>query len=195
MAIALKLDRDFGDTSPTPPASPPTYRRVVSREENPNVFSRLTHGTNVGQEPVPDRGVVHPFQGKVSDMSYLNLMTLVDWFVFVDTFQLSNKSPLICTRTAEGHCQAVLSVCATDANLFSASKGMDCARSVVRFGTHSFLLADRTVKVWDLHSGVEIQSLDRHPNNVVAVKYSPETGLVFTASSAYVKVYCVISFP
>lgn len=47
---------------------------------------------------------------------------------------------------------------------------------------------DRTVKVWDLHSGVEIQSLERHPNNVVAVKYSPETGLVFTASSAYVKV-------
>ncbi|EFX66705.1 hypothetical protein DAPPUDRAFT_64459, partial [Daphnia pulex] len=116
-------------------------------EGNPNVFSRLTHGTNVGQEPVPDRGVVHPFQGK-----------------------LSNKSPLICTRTAEGHCQAVLSICATDANLFSASK-------------------DRTVKVWDLHSGVEIQSLDRHPNNVVAVKYSPETGLVFTASSAYVKVW------
>ena len=50
------------------------------------------------------------------------------------------------------------------------------------------LKTDRTVKVWDLHSGVEIQSLDRHPNNVVAVKYSPETGLVFTASSAYVKV-------
>lgn len=48
--------------------------------------------------------------------------------------------------------------------------------------------ADRTVKVWDLVSGVEIQSLDRHPNNVVAVKYSPETSLVFTASSAYVKV-------
>jgi hypothetical protein len=55
-----------GDTSPTPPASPPTFRRGgTSREENPNVFSRLTHGTNVGQEPVPDRGVVHPFQGKV----------------------------------------------------------------------------------------------------------------------------------
>ncbi|KAI9556503.1 hypothetical protein GHT06_016292 [Daphnia sinensis] len=143
-----RLDDEPGETSPTPPASPPTFRRGgTSREENPNVFSRLTHGTNVGQEPVPDRGVVHPFQGK-----------------------LSNKSPLICTRTAEGHCQAVLSICATDANLFSASK-------------------DRTVKVWDLHSGVEIQSLDRHPNNVVAVKYSPETGLVFTASSAYVKVW------
>ena len=57
---------DPGDaTSPTPPASPPTYRRVVSREENPNVFSRLTHGTNVGCEPMPDRGVIHPFQGKV----------------------------------------------------------------------------------------------------------------------------------
>ena len=52
-----------------------------------------------------------------------------------------------------------------------------------------FSFKDRTVKVWDLHSGVEIQSLDRHPNNVVSVKYSPETGLVFTASSAYVKVW------
>jgi len=139
---------DPGDvTSPTPPASPPTHHRVASREENPNVFLRLTHGTNVGNEPLPDRGVIHPFQGK-----------------------LSNKSPLVCTRTAKGHCQAVLSVCATETNLFSASK-------------------DRTVKVWDLVTGVEIQSLDRHPNNVVAVKYSPDTNLVFTASSAYVKVW------
>ena len=52
-----------------------------------------------------------------------------------------------------------------------------------------FSVADRTVKVWDLVTGVEIQSLDRHPNNVVAVKYSAESGLVFTASSAYVKVF------
>lgn len=144
---------DLGPGS-TPPASPPVYRRSASsREENPNVFSRLTLGTNVGSEPMPDRGVVHPFQGK-----------------------LSNKAPLVCSRTAEGHCQAVLSICATENNLFSASK-------------------DRTVKVWDLVSGVEIQSLDRHPNNVVAVKYSAETGLVFTASSAYVKVWDVRQSP
>ena len=38
--------------------------------------------------------------------------------------QLSNKSPLVCTRTAEGHCHAVLSVYATETNLFSASKGI-----------------------------------------------------------------------
>ena len=66
IVFLLSKSSEPGDTSPTPPASPPTFRRGgTSREENPNVFSRLTHGTNVGQEPVPDRGVVHPFQGKV----------------------------------------------------------------------------------------------------------------------------------
>ena len=57
---------DLGSGS-TPPASPPVYRRAMSREENPNVFSRLTLGTNVGCEPQPDRGVVHPYQGKVNN--------------------------------------------------------------------------------------------------------------------------------
>ena len=64
---------DPGDvTSPTPPASPPTHHRVASREENPNVFLRLTHGTNVGNEPLPDRGVIHPFQGKVTVVVLVN---------------------------------------------------------------------------------------------------------------------------
>jgi len=62
--LAKLNSSDTGENSSTPPASPPIYRRVVSREENPNVFSRLTHGTNVGCEPMPDRGVIHPFQGK-----------------------------------------------------------------------------------------------------------------------------------
>ena len=120
--LCLIQSSDPGETSPTPPASPPTYRRTISREENPNVFSRLTHGTNVGQEPVPDRGVVHPFQGKVRNQLILApFISLTRDFVFM--IQLGNKSPLICTRTAEGHCQAVLSICATDSNLFSASKG------------------------------------------------------------------------
>ena len=133
--LCLIQSSDPGETSPTPPASPPTYRRTISREENPNVFSRLTHGTNVGQEPVPDRGVVHPFQGKVrsqliafeSFFYYLISLFLAPFISMTRDFffmiQLSNKSPLICTRTAEGHCQAVLSICATDSNLFSASKG------------------------------------------------------------------------
>nr|CAD7432655.1 unnamed protein product [Timema monikensis] len=76
----------------------------------------------------------------------------------------------MCTHVAEGHSRAVLSLFATDNLLFSASK-------------------DRTVKVWDLHSGVECQSLSGHPNNVVGVKYCEELRLVFSVSSAYVKVW------
>merc|ERR1711971_1035632 len=80
------------------------------------------------------------------------------------------RSPLICTNVAEGHTKAVLSVFATDELLFSASK-------------------DRTVKVWDLCRKEEVQSLEGHPNNVVCVKYSEQTRLAFTVSSAFIKVW------
>ncbi|XP_067001176.2 kinesin-like protein KIF21A isoform X2 [Anabrus simplex] len=129
----------------SPPNSPPAYRRATSREEN--VFSRLTSGTTASSEHQIGQGVITPYQGK-----------------------MSAKAPLICTHTAEGHSHAVLSVCATDDLLFSASK-------------------DRTVKVWDLQTGVECQSLGGHPNNVAVVKYHEESRLVFSASSAYVKVW------
>ncbi|EFX83841.1 hypothetical protein DAPPUDRAFT_239637 [Daphnia pulex] len=55
--------------------------------------------------------------------------------------------------------------------------GQGC-QTLLSFKRFSFLIED-------LHSGIEIQSLDRHPNDVVAVKYSQETRIVFTASSAY----------
>merc|ERR1719410_1249436 len=80
------------------------------------------------------------------------------------------RSPLICSNVAEGHTKAVLSVTATDELLFSASK-------------------DRTVKVWDLCRKEEVQSLEGHPNNVVCVKYSEQTRLAFTVSSAFIKVW------
>ena len=90
----------------------------------------------------------------------------------INPFQgrIAPKSPLICTSVAEGHTKAVLSVYATDEWLFSASK-------------------DRTVKVWDLCRKEEVQSLGGHPNNVVVVKYSEQTRLAFTVSSAFVKVW------
>ena len=90
----------------------------------------------------------------------------------INPFQgrIAPKSPLICVNVAEGHTKSVLSVFATDEWLFSASK-------------------DRTVKVWDLCRKEEVQSLGGHPNNVVSVKYSEQTRLAFTVSSAFVKVW------
>jgi len=42
--------------------------------------------------------------------------------------------------------------------------------------------------VWDLCRGEEVQSLEGHPNNVVCVKYSEPQRIVYTVSSAFIKV-------
>ncbi|XP_054010629.1 kinesin-like protein KIF21A isoform X2 [Hylaeus anthracinus] len=88
--------------------------------------------------------------------------------------QYQGKTPpravLQCSHVAEGHSKAVLTICATAELLFSGSK-------------------DRTVKVWDLRTGIENLTLSGHPNNVVAVKYSPVQNLLFSVSAAYVKVW------
>ncbi|KAG1668931.1 Kinesin-like protein KIF21A [Nymphon striatum] len=90
---------------------------------------------------------------------------------------VSGKSvPLICSHVAEGHTRAVLSVVATNDLLFSSSK-------------------DRTVKMWDLHRGQEIQSLSGHPNNVAVVKYSEPTHLCFSVSTSYIKVWDIRTNP
>ncbi|XP_038053366.1 kinesin-like protein KIF21A [Patiria miniata] len=80
------------------------------------------------------------------------------------------KAPLVCTYTAEGHTKAVLSVQATNDLLFSGSK-------------------DRTVKIWKLETGQELSTLSGHPNNVGTVRYSEERGLVFSVSTAYIRVW------
>ncbi|XP_008211276.1 kinesin-like protein KIF21A isoform X7 [Nasonia vitripennis] len=80
------------------------------------------------------------------------------------------RAILHCTHVAEGHSKAVLSICATNDLLFSGSK-------------------DRTVKVWDLGTGIESTTLSGHPNNVVVVKYSSVHRLLFSVSAAYVKVW------
>ncbi|XP_043255529.1 kinesin-like protein KIF21A isoform X2 [Colletes gigas] len=88
--------------------------------------------------------------------------------------QYQGKTPpravLQCSHVAEGHSKAVLTICATADLLFSGSK-------------------DRTVKVWDLRTGIENLTLSGHPNNVVAVKYSQVQNLLFSVSAAYVKVW------
>ncbi len=80
------------------------------------------------------------------------------------------KQPLVCSYTAEGHTKAVLSVQATDELLFSGSK-------------------DRSVKVWKLETGQELTTLAGHPNNVGTVRYSEKLGLVFSVSTAYIRVW------
>ncbi|XP_034441164.1 kinesin-like protein KIF21B isoform X3 [Hippoglossus hippoglossus] len=79
-------------------------------------------------------------------------------------------APLQCLSVAEGHSKPVLCVDATDELLFTGSK-------------------DRTCKMWNLVTGQEIATLKGHPNNVVSVKYCPSSGLVFSVSTSYIKVW------
>lgn len=48
---------------------------------------------------------------------------------------------------------------------------------------------DKTVKIWDLNNGKEIQTLAGHPNSVVAIKYDEYAHLVFSVTSSYVRVW------
>lgn len=50
-------------------------------------------------------------------------------------------------------------------------------------------LLDKTVKIWDLNNGKEIQTLAGHPNSVVAIKYDECAQLVFSVTSSYVRVW------
>lgn len=59
----------------------------------------------------------------------------------------------------------------------------------------NFVIPDRTVKIWDLVTGKEIQSLGGHPNNVCAVRYSEYSRLAFSVSMAFVKIWDVRENP
>ncbi|KAM8882901.1 kinesin-like protein KIF21A [Synchiropus picturatus] len=80
----------------------------------------------------------------------------------------SRGAKLQCVYVAEGHTKPVLCVDATDDLMFTGSR-------------------DRTCKVWNLVTGQEIMSLSDHPSSVVSVRYT--SSLVFTVSTAYVKVW------
>ncbi|KFP05176.1 Kinesin-like KIF21B, partial [Calypte anna] len=82
----------------------------------------------------------------------------------------ARTAPLQCVSMAEGHTKPVLCLDATDELLFTGSK-------------------DRSCKMWNLVTGQEIASLKSHPNNVVSIKYCSHTGLVFTVSTSYIKVW------
>ncbi|XP_030849431.1 kinesin-like protein KIF21A isoform X10 [Strongylocentrotus purpuratus] len=80
------------------------------------------------------------------------------------------RAPLVCSYTAEGHSKAVLSVQATEELLFSGSK-------------------DRSVKIWKLDTGKEIATLAGHTNNVGVVRYCEKLKLVFSVSTAFIRIW------
>ena len=48
---------------------------------------------------------------------------------------------------------------------------------------------DRTAKMWDLGTGEDLMTMGVHLNNVVSVKYSECSGLVYTASTYLIKLW------
>uniref|UniRef100_A0A8C5FAY9 Kinesin family member 21B n=1 Tax=Gadus morhua TaxID=8049 RepID=A0A8C5FAY9_GADMO len=80
------------------------------------------------------------------------------------------SAPLQCLSVAEGHSKPVLCLDATDELLFTGSK-------------------DRTCKLWNLGTGQELATLKGHPNNVVSVRYCSSSGLLFSVSTSYIKVW------
>lgn len=82
----------------------------------------------------------------------------------------ARTAPLQCVSMAEGHTKPILCLDATDELLFTGSK-------------------DRSCKMWNLVTGQEIAALKGHPNNVVSIKYCSHSGLVFSVSSSYIKVW------
>ncbi|XP_074486463.1 kinesin-like protein KIF21B isoform X4 [Sebastes fasciatus] len=124
-----------------------------------NVFSRLT--SNQTQGSALDK----------SDDSDSSLSEVLRGVINpIGGVKGGRTAPLQCVSVAEGHSKPVLCVDATDELLFTGSK-------------------DRTCKMWNLVTGQEIVTLKGHPNNVVAVKYSPSSCLVFSVSTSYIKVW------
>uniref|UniRef100_A0A4X1SLZ1 Kinesin motor domain-containing protein n=1 Tax=Sus scrofa TaxID=9823 RepID=A0A4X1SLZ1_PIG len=81
----------------------------------------------------------------------------------------ARTAPLQCVSMAEGHTKPILCLDATDELLFTGSKDRSC--------------------MWNLVTGQEIAALKGHPNNVVSIKYCSHSGLVFSVSTSYIKVW------
>uniref|UniRef100_A0A670JGA5 Kinesin family member 21B n=1 Tax=Podarcis muralis TaxID=64176 RepID=A0A670JGA5_PODMU len=126
---------------------------------------------------LPIRGSTFPRQSRGADTSPLTRRKSYDRgqpirgiINPVGGSRSARTAPLQCISVAEGHTKPVLCLDATDELLFSGSK-------------------DRSCKMWNLVTGQEIASLKGHPNNVVSIKYSNHSGLVFTVSTSYIKVW------
>lgn len=124
-----------------------------------NVFSRLT--SNQSQGSALDK----------SDDSDSSLSEVLRGIITpIGGAKGARTAPLQCVSMAEGHTKPILCLDATDELLFTGSK-------------------DRSCKMWNLVTGQEIAALKGHPNNVVSVKYCSHSGLVFSVSSSYIKVW------
>ncbi|XP_007456225.1 PREDICTED: kinesin-like protein KIF21B [Lipotes vexillifer] len=124
-----------------------------------NVFSRLT--SNQSQGSALDK----------SDDSDSSLSEVLRGIITpVGGARGARTAPLQCVSMAEGHTKPILCLDATDELLFTGSK-------------------DRSCKMWNLVTGQEIAALKGHPSNVVSIKYCSLSGLVFSVSTSYIKVW------
>ncbi|KAG8132208.1 hypothetical protein E2320_010087 [Naja naja] len=155
------------DSSRGTDTSPLTRRKSYDRGQsirNPDVG--FTPPSSPPSRPRNDRNVFsrltsNQSQGSALDKGIINP---------VGGSRSTRTAPLQCISVAEGHTKPVLCLDATDELLFSGSK-------------------DRSCKMWNLVTGQEIASLKGHPNNVVSIKYCSDSGLVFTVSTSYIKVW------
>uniref|UniRef100_A0A8C4VA29 Kinesin family member 21B n=1 Tax=Falco tinnunculus TaxID=100819 RepID=A0A8C4VA29_FALTI len=156
------------DVGFTPPSSPPTRPR-----NDRNVFSRLTSNQSQGSTALALLCSWDCVARCLSTHTPPCLFFLSHPRGIINPVggtKNARTAPLQCVSVAEGHTKPVLCLDATDELLFTGSK-------------------DRSCKMWNLVTGQEIASLKGHPNNVVSIKYCSHTGLVFTVSTSYIKVW------
>ncbi|XP_066235946.1 kinesin-like protein KIF21B isoform X3 [Saccopteryx leptura] len=147
--------------------SPLTRRKSYDR-------GQPTRSTDVGFTPPPspptrprnDRNVFSRLTSNQSQGSALDKGIITP----VGGAKGGRTAPLQCVSMAEGHTKPILCLDATDELLFTGSK-------------------DRSCKMWNLVTGQEIGALKGHPNNVVSIKYCSHSGLVFSVSTSYIKVW------
>ncbi|KAJ7399998.1 hypothetical protein BTVI_109200 [Pitangus sulphuratus] len=143
--------------------------RTVSLPTRGSTFPRQSRGSDTSpltRRKSYDRG--QPARSDDSDSSVSEVLRGI--INPVGGTKNARTAPLQCVSVAEGHTKPVLCLDATDELLFTGSK-------------------DRSCKMWNLVTGQEIASLKGHPNNVVSIKYCSHTGLVFTVSTSYIKVW------
>ncbi|XP_075384923.1 kinesin-like protein KIF21B isoform X2 [Tenrec ecaudatus] len=151
----------------------PYYRdkvsRTISLPTRGSTFPRQSRGVETSpltRRKSYDRG--QPIRSDDSDSSLSEVLR--GTITPVGGAKGARTAPLQCVSMAEGHTKPILCLDATDELLFTGSK-------------------DRSCKMWNLVTGQEIVALKGHPNNVVSIKYCSHSGLVFSVSTSYIKVW------